>query len=270
MGENCTHWPLNRLPTKVRCVFILSMSLLCMQQSAAQEIIAHAHNDYEKPQPLWNALAHDFHSLEIDIARYGQELVVTHTLDSLAFKPTLQELYIEPLISYLDTASRSLWLLVDLKSYDRETLDLLHALLVRHDDVFLGRQDNIGSKPVQVILSGEMPRAEIIADDRYSYFFIDGRIENLGQGYKAHTMPLISANFTSLSSWTGEKEMNLEDEKKLRDLVRTVKAENKKLRFWKTNDSEEVWKKLMALGVHVIGVDHVEEFHDAVLKRIDN
>lgn len=93
---------------------------------------------------------------------------------------------------------------------------------------------------------------------KYIYFFIDGRIEHLGQGYATSSMPLISANFSQISTWNGVGEMSETDQQLLRSIVDRVIGENKKLRFWKTVDSEIVWEALIALGVHVIGTDEVE------------
>jgi len=236
-------------------IFLSCMQFHCVFE---QGVISHAHNDYEKPLPLWNALQHDFGSIEIDIARLDSSLIVTHTLDSLYFKPTLEELYFEPLVSYLDTATTSLWLLVDLKRFDYQTLDLLHEIVSKNEHLFLRRSDPEGSKPLQIILSGSMPRREIMNSAKYIYFFIDGRIEHLGQGYATSSMPLISANFSQISTWNGVGEMSETDQQLLRSIVDRVIGENKKLRFWKTVDSEIVWEALIALGVHVIGTDEVE------------
>ena len=59
---------------------------------------AHAHNDYEHPHPLLDALERGFCSVEADVHLVDGELFVAH--DANAIKPdrTLRKLYLEPLL----------------------------------------------------------------------------------------------------------------------------------------------------------------------------
>ena len=44
---------------------------------------AHAHNDYEHPRPLFDALDHRFGSVEADIYLVGDQLLVAHDPENL-------------------------------------------------------------------------------------------------------------------------------------------------------------------------------------------
>src|SRR5690349_19196948 len=58
---------------------------------------AHAHNDYEHPRPLSDALDHRFGSVEADIFLVGDQLLIGHTPDDLDPTRTLESLYLDPL-----------------------------------------------------------------------------------------------------------------------------------------------------------------------------
>jgi hypothetical protein len=58
---------------------------------------AHAHNDYEHPRPLLDALDHGFGSVEADIHLVEGRLLVAHDLHQTRPGRTLEALYLEPL-----------------------------------------------------------------------------------------------------------------------------------------------------------------------------
>ena len=56
---------------------------------------AHAHNDYEHPKPLINALGHGFGSVEADVHLVEGKLLVGHDPEDLLPERTLERLYLE-------------------------------------------------------------------------------------------------------------------------------------------------------------------------------
>src|SRR4051812_48862087 len=58
---------------------------------------AHAHNDYEHPRPLLDALDCGFCSVEADVHLVGGRLLVAHDAAHLRPARTLQSLYLDPL-----------------------------------------------------------------------------------------------------------------------------------------------------------------------------
>src|SRR6478609_9716902 len=57
---------------------------------------AHAHNDYEHPRPLLDALDHRFGSVEADIHLVGDQLLIGHDASELDPSRTLESLYLDP------------------------------------------------------------------------------------------------------------------------------------------------------------------------------
>src|SRR3712207_1609989 len=58
---------------------------------------APAHNHYEHPRPLLDALDHRFGSVEADIFLVGDQLLVAHDATELDPARTLESLYLDPL-----------------------------------------------------------------------------------------------------------------------------------------------------------------------------
>ena len=248
--------------------YLLSFSIfLILTESSAQGIIAHAHNDYLNEKPLIFALQNGFHSIEVDIYEYQGEIVVSHYGNNLKSKPTLRSLYLEPLRDFLHgNQAVDLWLLIDLKQEDESLLDLLHEQIQELGNLFKSKKSS-ELRPVQIVLSGSVQRQLIAETDFYEYFYLDGRIHHLeSESWDSYLMPLISANITNVVKWNGKNEINAEDKKRINDLVFLANSQGKKLRFWKTRDSEDTWVQLREMGVHVIGTDEVEALAQFIKK----
>ena len=90
---------------------------------------AHAHNDYEHPRPLFDALDHRFNSVEADIFLVGDQLLIGHDSSELDPSRTLESLYLDPLAARVraDRGSvyrgwrRPLQLLIDIKTEGSST-----------------------------------------------------------------------------------------------------------------------------------------------------
>ncbi|MEL6534353.1 MAG: hypothetical protein AAFQ98_03015 [Bacteroidota bacterium] len=240
-------------------LFLVLLPTLGFAQSLTGTFIGHAHNDYEHTQPLLQSLGYGFESIEVDIFQKRGELVVGHNPYSLGGKPTLEELYFRPLSNLVKNREGTLWLLVDLKKYHPDMLELLHLLCIRYEDMLMSRTDSVGSRPVQIILSGNYPRAEIMANERYCFFFIDGRFPEL-DSYDAKLVPMVSASFTEYCWYRGKGPITRNEAEEILSLVEQAHAKGIRVRFWRTADNENVWETLRILGVDVIGVDDLVGF----------
>jgi hypothetical protein len=96
-------------------------------------IAAHAHNDYEHPRPLFDALACGFASIEADIHLVDGRLLVAHDRKSVKPERTLEALYLDPLRARVrENGGRvyrdgpTITLLVDVKSEAVATDAALH------------------------------------------------------------------------------------------------------------------------------------------------
>ena len=58
-------------------IFLFTAFLLVINQLHAQVLI-HAHNDYEKPEPLFNAIREKAFAIEADVYLVNGQLAVAH------------------------------------------------------------------------------------------------------------------------------------------------------------------------------------------------
>ncbi len=125
---------------------------------------AHAHNDYEHPRPLDDAIDAGFASVEVDVWHRGGDVVVSH--DPFTSRGTLAALYLTPLAERLasqgsvhgDGAAFTLWL--DLKDGTPELRHKVVAALeplpfIRRFDDDDEADDRADDGAVTVIITGD-------------------------------------------------------------------------------------------------------------------
>jgi len=232
--------------------------------SLDNKVIAHSHNDYEQVCPLTKALSLGFTSIEVDIFPFKETIVVSHEDDILDIKPTIQSMYLNPLREIFsdNNNNNKINLLVDLKVYTDEFLSQLHTVMEDYDEILISR--NSSDKNVKIILSGNLPREEIIQNENWIYFFIDGRLTDLGKDIDSHLMPMISAGFSDIFDFNPSQILSRDEIELLKSLTKLVHDENKLIRFWNTSDSDIIWSQLIEMGVDVIGVDNLDSFSDFI------
>jgi alkaline phosphatase len=69
---------------------------------------------------------------------------------------------------------------------------------------------------------------------------------------------LVSLSFQRYSRWNGDGVLPEKDKDTLLDVIDTVHASGKKIRFWAAPDNENSWKIQMKLGVDLIGTDKIQ------------
>jgi hypothetical protein len=240
---------------------------------------AHAHNDYEHPRPLFDALDQGFTSVEADIYLVGGELLVAHDPEDLDPARTLTSLYLDPLRERVlrnhgavYRGYRDFQLLIDIKTEGVSTYAALDTLMRDRRYAFLWtsfRYGHVRHGAVTAVVSGNRPRATMEAQPTRVAFY-DGRIANttdLGPGSDARLTPLVSDNWTNLFSWTGAGPMPADQRAKLRDIVRTAHRADQRVRFWATPDTpgperDAVWRELVAADVDHINTDDLKGLAD--------
>lgn len=245
----------------VLILFILILNCSYGFGQQGKNTIAHAHNDYEQSTPLHTALNLGYESIEIDILLHNGQLVVTHNAFNLSSKPTIDKLYFQPLRDIPNTTHSIRWILVDFKKYSKATLNQLHDLVLQYANLFQSRIDPENGESIKIILSGNIPRAEITNQSKYEYFFLDGRIEDLDLGHSLKYTPLISSNITAFTSWYRNHCLKEKELKEVSDLLSRIHEQGIKFRFWNTEDNTIIWDQLLDLGVDVISVDDLDKFH---------
>ncbi|KAL2273605.1 hypothetical protein FJTKL_04201 [Diaporthe vaccinii] len=179
----------------------------------------HSHNDYLRPYPLFSALAAGCSSVEADVwlTEDGTDLLVGHDEPSLASDRNLTSMYLDPLLSILDSVNAAsegttgaetaqpsgvfrtepnatLVLLIDVKTRSSDTWPLVvEQLSALRDKRYLTRYEDGGlmSGPITVVGSGNIVSdhsvfTSIGADpnrlfDEYHDSFLDAPLTSLPQ-----------------------------------------------------------------------------------------
>lgn len=257
--------------TKImKVVFLIVEFVLCVGMLEAQVKPlpnAHAHNDYEHERPLFDALAQGFTSVEADVHLIEGELYVAHDRpQSLSADRTLAALYLQPLLEIRKTNDgyiypgyqEPFYLMIDIKTDAEETYAVLkrqletYAALLR---IYEGDQ-LVSDGPVTIFLSGNRP-IETVRKESRRMVALDGRPEDLGLGFSAEVMPVISQRYGKIVPWQGKGKIPKKQWKKLKQLADAAEREGKKLRLWASPEDPEVWKTLLSAGADLINTDEL-------------
>ncbi|MDT3400485.1 phosphatidylinositol-specific phospholipase C/glycerophosphodiester phosphodiesterase family protein [Streptomyces sp. B1866] len=241
---------------------------------------AHAHNDYEHPHPLTDALSHGFGSVEADIWLVDGELLVAHDASQLDPARTLEALYLGPLARRIRRGggtvypgSRlSLQLLIDIKTAGEPTYRELARRLRRYHPILTtaygGVDGLVRHGPVTAVISGDRgARAPMEAERTVRRAFYDGRLADLGSGVPASFIPLVSDNWGLNFTWRGVGPMPPAERAKLRQIVGSAHAAGQRVRFWATPDQpgperEAVWRELVAADADYLNTDDLQGLED--------
>ena len=241
---------------------------------------AHAHNDYEHPRPLLDALDHRFGSVEADIYLVGDQLLVAHDPVDLDPNRTLETLYLAPLAARVKANHgavyrgyrRPLQLLIDIKTEGSSTYLELDRHLQRYQHLFTTyAHGRVHRGPVTAVISGDRAARTPMEAQTVRRAFYDGRLADLGSSAPASFIPLISDNWTLNFTWLGVGAFPDAERQKLRDIMRAAHSRGQKVRFWATPDvagpdRDALWAELVAAGVDYLNTDDLaglETFLDA-------
>ncbi|MCT7351957.1 phosphatidylinositol-specific phospholipase C/glycerophosphodiester phosphodiesterase family protein [Streptomyces sp. 15-116A] len=241
---------------------------------------AHAHNDYEHPRPLLDALDHRFGSVEADIFLVDGQLLVAHDPVDLDPSRTLESLYLDPLAARVRANRGSVYrgyfkplqLLIDIKTEGSSTYVELDRHLRRYRHLFTAyTHGRVLPGPVTAVVSGDRAARLPMEAQRVRRAFYDGRLADLGGPARASFIPLISDNWTLHFTWRGAGVFPDAERAKLREIVRTAHARGQKVRFWATPDlpgpeRDALWGELVAADVDYLNTDDLaglESFLDA-------
>ena len=260
----------SRLTAALMCALIVIATALSPAAASTPTPLAraHAHNDYLHERPLLDALDNGFMSVEADIWLVGDDLLVAHDFEDVDPNQTLESLYLDPLLErvrenrgnvYEDNPNY-LTLLIDIKSEGVSTYLELHRTLRSYRQILTTfTPEGIDERSITAIVSGNRPR-EVMESQRVRYAGYDGRLADLGGGDSPHLIPLISDNWTSHFTWTGEGPMPESERAELERIVDTAHADGQRVRFWATPDApgdarNALWQVLLDAGVDHINTD---------------
>jgi hypothetical protein len=248
----------------LRLIFLLSISTgSVIGQDPRVHQNAHAHNDYEHTHPLFDALTNGFISVEADVHLKQDRLVVSHNSPGTKVM-TLEQLYLHPLDSILKIhrtsiypgTSQAFYLMIDCKTPAIPTWQAIRAAIQKFPELKYSKDC-----PVKIFLSGNRPVGEIMKGV-FEGIAVDGRPDDVGKGYPAERMPVISDHFKNWSSWNGKSTPSEGDLKRIKELSVRVHAEGKKLRLWAIPDNQLAWEVLLKSGVDLINTDELEKLNN--------
>ncbi|GHE35368.1 phosphatidylinositol-specific phospholipase C/glycerophosphodiester phosphodiesterase family protein [Streptomyces capitiformicae] len=230
---------------------------------------AHAHNDYEHPRPLLDALDHRFGSVEADIFLVGDQLLVAHDPVDLDPTRTLESLYLDPLAARVRANHGSVYrgqrgslqLLIDIKTEGSSTYLELDRHLRRYKHLFTTyAHGRVYPGPVTAVISGDRAARVPMEAQTVRRAFYDGRLADLGGAAPASFIPLISDNWTLNFTWRGEGTFPEAERAKLRTMVSTAHGRGQKVRFWATPDvpgaaRDALWGELVDADVDHLNTD---------------
>ena len=239
--------------------------LLVAQKRVYTTLNGHSHNDYEKPNPFFEAYKYQFGSIEADIffLKDSKELFVAHTSAEVNSKRrTLDSLYLEPLVNCIrknkgfvyPDSTRKLQFLVDIKTEGVPTLNRLIEVLHKYPEL-------INTSSLRIVISGNRPSP----DSFYTYppfIQFDGVIGTTYTKEALERIPLLSASFRQFSKWNGIGIFPSDEKATLSKLITGAHNLGKPVRFWAAPDTTDAWKELMNLNADYINTDKVKKLSD--------
>lgn len=236
---------------------------------------AYAHNDYQNPHPLEDALTLGFRGVEADILLRGGELRVGHDASETRARRTLEAMYLRPLREIAqrcgDVLGGSIPFLlnIELKERSRAAYDSLVILLNRYPDLFGSVTGETVVPPVQVILVGWYPLSDSIPPLFEHRLWRQQRITKLSAAegtQSAAAIRLVSLDYGKTIAWSGHGLQPLHAERWL-TRVRAAKDEggDRLARAYNVPVNPAVYRLLLEGGVDLIGTKRLWDSREVLL-----
>lgn len=253
-------------------ILYLLMALSCCLQHiivTAQVIPlpGHSHNDYERPRPLYEALELGYRSIEVDVHLHKGQLKVSHDPFGLDGKPTLQALYLEPLLKITRTNAglygldslKPLVLMIDFKSDGEKTYQVLKPVLASFKEMLVIAGEGAQKGYVQILISGDKPYNSV-AKETQRWVSLDYKFDFCREHASDTFITRASDTYKSYFTWNGIGEMPWKEKLMLDELVNLAHSEGRQIRFWAVPETPELWKTFLDMGVDWIHVDDIKAF----------
>lgn len=239
---------------------------------------ANADDDHLRARPVADAYLQGATSLDVDVWLVDGEPRIGATAAQATAGRDLESVYLAPLEALarmnrgaiLPGQTRPFQLVLDVRSDARTTYAALHAVLRRHPQLLTSwgtsspaTSTNATATPraVSVVISGNRDLATM-RTQTLRYASHDLRPGEATLGLSAAIAPLVSADFTTLTTWRGETAIPATLRSRLKTFVDQAHQQGRRVRFFNTPDApgperERVWRALAEIGVDHIGADDV-------------
>jgi hypothetical protein len=267
------HYRIPDLLALVTVLFAAALPLRAGEEPVPQTRV-HAHNDYEHPRPLFDALDHGFCSVEADIFLVDEKLLVAHSRSQVKPERTLQSLYLDPLRERVKKNGGRVYpngpeciLLIDLKSDWHVIYPPLRAVLMEYPDLFSTFESGVKkTNAITAIITGNRS-LEMFKDEKIRWAAYDGDLNFLDSTEPADLIPWISCDWTSRFKWRGSGDFPPEEKEKLAGIVAKAHAHGRRVRFWGSPDTPRFWTELLANNVDLINTDDLAGAQAFLLKQ---
>jgi len=240
---------------KLITLFCLQFFLFVQAQEYSSSNI-HSHNDYASKLPFYEAYSNEAGVIEADVFLVNNDLPVAHTSKEITTYNTLRSMYLDPLSNKLKTlggkaypSNKPLILMIDIKTEAEPTLKLIVQQLKMYPDL-------ISNKNLKVVISGSRP-SPANWKDYPEFIYFDGRLNENYTPEQLSRVEMISEDLKEITIWNGKGVMTQADAEKVQAIIKKVHDQNKKIRFWGTQDNVNTWMTLMNLKVDYIATDNV-------------
>lgn len=254
-----------------KAIFALVFFFLCLSATTQWKNYttanAHSHNDYLSSTPFYLAFKNGFGSIEADVFPIDGILYVAHEKKQIQSQQTLQNLYFLPLFNEFTAGRmRKLSLLIDIKENYKISLPLLINELKQ-----LNQYLSVPGKPnyLTIIISGSRP-APADYKNYPDYIFFDSDPKSRHMVNEWDRVALVSMSFSRISGWKGRDALKRKDRKALRNIIDSVHAAGKPIRFWGAPDTKTSWKWQMKLRADLIGTDKIDELANYLKNEKNN
>jgi alkaline phosphatase len=236
--------------------FFLYILLIVVDYPLAAQPRIHAHNDYQQPIPLTNALHNEAYSIEADVYLTRRGLVVAHDKKDTTVAPLLDLLYLQPIIKLFkqyhgrisNNKTYAPVLMIDVKQNGEAVIAALVQLLAPHGSVF---DRTVNTMAVQLVISGD--RGPVSKWSSYpSFILFDGRPYEVYDSATLQRVAFISDNYTNYVTAS-------DSTSRIAALVKKIHGMGKLVRLWAIPDNAASWIRLQQLGVDIINTDKVGE-----------
>ncbi|MHA4810316.1 alkaline phosphatase [Flavitalea flava] len=244
--------------------FVFVTNLVLVEKVTAQLIkysIAntHSHNDYEQRTPFWMAYNEGFASIEADIWLRNGRLLIGHDTSEIKAGRTLEEFYLKPLLTGLEKnnghpftdASRTLQMLIDIKTDSIFTVDSLVALLKRYPAIS-------GNPSVKWVITGNRPDPSLFPSYP-PFIWFDGVLSFDYRPDALARIAMLSDDLKQYTLWNGKGIIPADEREKVVAAIAKSHQLHKPVRFWDAPDFINAWSQLMHLQVDYINTDHIQE-----------
>jgi hypothetical protein len=244
----------------------------------------HSHNDYWRRVPLYAALAAGCTSIEADIwLTEDNELRVGHSWTSTTATRTLRTLYLDQLANIFEhrnvsTASTSdkevgmfdtdpntpTTLLIDFKSDGHKIWPVLQAQLQAfRDRNWLTYYDGttLHQGPLTIVGTGSTPFELVQQNSTNRIVFYDAPLRSISEPqFNSTNSYYASANMKAAIGMVWLGKFSAKQERTLKQQIQAAEDKGLKSRYWSTpawpiSVRDNVWAKLMELGVGILNVD---------------